>query len=93
MLFYHELLDYVNAHRDFGNRLKQPLRQTIIRGDMSIASEKLPHGGEPPTRSLSKDADWNAALDISDTILQSRSAASKEYEQEEDFSGVRMDPF
>jgi hypothetical protein len=73
MLFYQQLLDHLDGHQDLSMRLKQPMRHTIIRADMEIKPEKLPHGGDPPTRSLSNDPDWNAAWEISDEILHKKS--------------------
>ena len=87
MLFYEQLLDYLDGHQDLSMRLKQPMRHTIIEADMEIRSDRLPHGGAPPTRSLSNDPDWNAAWEISDEILHKKSCPKPTQGESDEASG------
>ena len=93
MLLYSELSNYLNAqeNQQLKIRLQQPLRNTIINSDMVIAAEKLPHGGDPPTRSLSQDADWNAAWELSDIIIKKPDTDSNSHDddcEEDDLTNI-----
>jgi hypothetical protein len=93
MLLYTEISNYLGAqeNQQLKIRLQQPLRNTIIKSDMVITAEKLPHGGDPPTRSLSQNADWNAAWELSDIIIKKPDTDSNGHDddcEEDDLTNI-----
>jgi len=71
MYLFTELSTYLSANenRSLALKLAQPLRNTLVKANIELNAEILPHGGEPPTRLMSENADWNAAWEMSDQIV------------------------
>lgn len=92
MNFRKSLLDYLDdsTNEALSFKLRLPIRNTLISAGMSIESNAVPHGGEVPTRSLCKDADWKPGWEISDNILkkQSTSLDSDSNEESEEMTDL-----
>jgi len=72
MQHYKELQEYLNIHQDLADKLQQPFRATQIKGHMMFSSSKLPSGGNPPKKLLSKSADWDQDWAIVDELTEDR---------------------
>jgi len=84
MSLYKELQNYLAVTQDLALKLASLLRSTKIEGCQTMFNqERLPGGGTAPVDLLSENADWRAAWQISDEIIESQEEAEYAESQEE----------
>jgi len=56
-----------------------------------LNAEILPHGGSPPTRLMSENADWNAAWEMSDQIVTRQAKTLDDDDDDDDNQQLQVE--